>query len=207
MQNINHLIDDYIAKAQPFAQPVLIHLRKLVHKACPNVKEEIKWSCPHFSYQGKILCSMAAFKQHCSFGFWLESSMTTMKLYRNNTDKTAGMGSFGKLTSLKDLPTEKELLKCIKEAMELIELGATLKKASPKKSAEIPVPKVLQAALDKNKKAKQVFTNFPPSQRKEYIAWINDAKTAATRISRIETTIEWVSEGKGRNWKYEKKKG
>jgi hypothetical protein len=62
-------IDDYIREAAPFARPVLRHLRRIVHEAAPGIEETIKWRFPHF-VQGGIVCSMAAFKAHCSFGFW-----------------------------------------------------------------------------------------------------------------------------------------
>ncbi len=149
---------------------------------------------------------MAAFKEHCSFGFWQEALMKTMEPYRNkNTGEKKGMGSFGRITSVKELPTEKELITCIKEAMNLIDEGYVLKKRPPKKSAELPVPEALQKALTKNKQAKVAFAKLPPSHRKEYIQWINEAKTETTRDKRIATTIEWITAGKSRNWKYEKK--
>lgn len=203
-QGLNPKVDAYITKAQPFAQPILQYLRKAVHEACNNVEETIKWGFPHFDYNGKMMCSMAAFKQHCAFGFWLASEMKTMETYRKkNTEETSnGMGQFGKIASIKDLPTEKELIKMVKEAMALSDKGVVLKRNIPQKSAELPVPEELQKALNKNKAAKTVFEKFPPSHRKEYIIWITGAKTDATRQKRIATTIEWVAEGKGRNWKY-----
>jgi len=207
MATINPKFDEYIAKSQPFAQPVLLHLRKIVHKACPEVVEEIKWSFPNFSYKRKIICSMAAFKEHCSFGFWQEALMKTMEPHRSkNTGEKKGMGSFGRIISVKELPTEKELITCIKEAMSLINEGYVLKKTPAQKSAELPVPEALQKALAKNKQAKAAFVKLAPSHRKEYIQWINEAKTEATRDKRIATTIEWVSEGKRRQWQYERPK-
>ncbi|MCD2422743.1 YdeI/OmpD-associated family protein [Niabella pedocola] len=195
----------YISNAQPFAQPVLEHIRKLVHKACPDVEETMKWSFPHFDYHGKILCSMAAFKQHAALNFWLSNDIEALKPYRVVEGTAKAMGQLGKLTSVKDLPPDKILLLAIKEAMILIDAGASLKKAPPQKAAELPVPDMLKKALAKNKTAKAVFEKFPPSHRKEYIQWITEAKTDATRDKRIATTLEWLAEGRNRNWKYERK--
>lgn len=195
----------YIANAQPFAQPVLEHIRKLVHKACPDVEETMKWSFPHFDYHGKILCSMAAFKQHAVLNFWLSNDIEALKPYRVVEGAAKAMGQLGRLTSVKDLPPDKILLQAIKEAMTLIDAGASLKKAPPLKAVKSPLPDGLKKALAKNKMAKAVFEKFSPSHRKEYIQWITAAKTDATRDKRIATTLEWLAEGRNRNWKYERK--
>jgi uncharacterized protein YdeI (YjbR/CyaY-like superfamily) len=196
-------IDEYIQKAASFAQPVLKHLRQLVHKACPEVKETMKWSFPHFEYNG-ILCSMAAFKQHCSFGFWKASMMKDPEDVLKLVGKTA-MGHFDKITSLKDLPSDKVLIAYIKEAMRLNEEGVKQPvKAKKTGKGEIPVPDELAIALKRNKKAQSTFDQFSPSHKREYLEWITEAKTDATREKRIQTTIEWLVEGKNRNWKYQK---
>lgn len=204
--NTNPKVDAYIARAQPFAQPVLSHIRKVVHKGCKEVVESLKWGMPSFDYNGKILCSMASFNQHCSFGFWLAHEMKTMEPHfnKNEPKSGSGMGHFGKVTSIKDLPAEKELTKMIKEAMELSDKGVVIKHTAPSAKLLI-VPAQLQKALNQNKEAQINFEKMPPSHRKEYIQWINDAKTETTRDKRIATTIEWVAEGKSRNWKYERK--
>ncbi|MFV0604987.1 MAG: YdeI/OmpD-associated family protein [Niabella sp.] len=199
-------IDAYIAKSQPFAQPILIHIRTQVHKACKEVKETIKWGFPHFEYNGKILCHAASFKQHCALGFWLGSQMETIKDYmKKNQLSGNAMGSFGRITTVKELPPNTDFSKMIKEAMALIDKGVVIKRATPVKSVELPIPPALKKALDKNMKAAFVFDKFPPSHRKEYIQWIAEAKTETTRDKRITTAIEWIAEGKGRNWKYERK--
>jgi uncharacterized protein YdeI (YjbR/CyaY-like superfamily) len=197
-------IDAYIKKSAPFAQPIMKHLRALVHKACPEATETMKWGFPHFEYKG-ILCSMAAFKLHASFGFWKFSLMKDDKQLLNKVGKTE-MGNFDRINSMDDLPSDKILIAYIKEAVRLNE--EEIKVEKPKKPAkkELPIPPALAAALKKNKKAATTFENFAPSHRREYIEWINEAKTEDTRNRRVETTIEWVAEGKGRNWKYEKKK-
>ncbi len=194
-------IDAYIAKSADFAKPILAHIRKLVHKACPQVEETMKWSFPHFDYKGEMMCSMAAFKQHCAFGFWKAALMSDQSLLENAKGETA-MGHMGRITSLKDLPADKQMIAYIKEAMKLNDEGVKVKKEKPVSKSEWPAPPDLQAALKKNKKALVVFEAFPPSHRKEYITWIEEAKREETRQKRIEQTVEWVAEKKQRNWKY-----
>ncbi|WP_018626004.1 YdeI/OmpD-associated family protein [Niabella aurantiaca] len=198
--------DIYIAKALPFAQPILKHIRMLVRQTCPKVEETMKWSFPHFSYKGKILCSMAAFKQHASLGFWLGDAIRSLKPYQVLEGDDKAMGQLGKLTSVNDLPKDKALTDIIKEAMTLIDEGFILKKAPTSLRAALPVPDYFAKALSGNKKARMNFEKFPPSHRKEYIQWITGAKTAATREKRMATALEWIAEGKGRHWKYEQKK-
>ena len=192
-------IDAYIAKSQEFAKPILEYMRTQVHKACPRVEEDIKWGMPYFSYNGKILCAMAAFKQHCSFSFSRPDLMKDPgKFFR--MEKGGGMGVFGKIQSLKDVPPSKTFTAYIKEAMQFNEDGF---KAPPMfNKAPVIVPDYFQKALDKNKAAKSIFEKFAPSHRKEYIKWMEEAKTEATRNRRMETALEWIAEGKNRNWKH-----
>jgi uncharacterized protein YdeI (YjbR/CyaY-like superfamily) len=193
-------IDAYIEKAAPFAKPIMEYLRELVHKVCPEVQETVKWGFPHFEYKG-ILCSMSAFKQHCSFGFWKATLMKDDKQLLNRVGNT-DMGHFNKITSLKDLPPEKVLTAYIKEAIKLNEEEIKLP-AKPKTARkELETPGDLLAALKKNKTALKTFEEFSPSHRREYIEWIIEAKTDATRAKRIEATIEQLKEGKSRHWKY-----
>lgn len=196
-------IDAYIEKAQPFAQPILKHLRQLVHKACPPVEETMKWSFPHFDYKGEMMCSMASFKQHAVFGFWKAALMQDPVLKETAASEVA-MGHLGKITSLKDLPPDKQIIAWIKEAMDLNDRGVKVEK-KPVVKKEVAIPAFITAALQKNKAAWKVWDAFAPSHRKEYVQWITEAKTEATRDKRLQQTIEWVAEGKGRNWKYEKK--
>jgi uncharacterized protein YdeI (YjbR/CyaY-like superfamily) len=199
-------IDAYIAKSADFAKPVLNHIRELVHKTCPEAEEKMKWSFPHFDYKGEMMCSMAAFKQHAAFGFWKAALMKDPALAETAKSEVA-MGHLGRITSLKDLPPDKKIVAWIKEAMKLNEQG--IKVAKPKPTAterkELVVPDYFVKALSKNKKAKQVFENFAYSHRKEYLQWITEAKTEETRDKRMATALEWMAEGKGRNWKYERK--
>jgi uncharacterized protein YdeI (YjbR/CyaY-like superfamily) len=198
-------IDAYIKKAAPFAQPIMVHLRELVHKACPEATETVKWGFPHFEYKG-ILCSMAAFKQHCSFGFWKGSLMKDDKKLLNSVGVT-DMSHFDKVTSLKDLPSDKILTAYIKEAVRLNEEGVKLPPKPKLKEAEkkpLETPPQLQAALKRNKAAQIVFEGFSPSHKREYVEWITEAKTEATRDKRIATAVKWLREGKSRHWKYVK---
>ena len=197
-------VDAYIAKANDFAKPILIHLRELVHKACPDVEETIKWSFASFDYKGPY-CTMAHFKQHCAFGFWKAAIMKDQRLMDNAKSETA-MGHLGRITSLKDLPPDRVLISYLKEAKKLNDDGIKLpKKSAVKIKKEIEVPDYFAKAVKKNKKAFETFKNFSPSNKKEYVEWITEAKTKETRNKRMATAIEWMAEGKPRNWKYMKK--
>ena len=191
-------IDAYIEKSAEFARPILTRLREIVHEACPQVDETMKWSMPSFGYAGGILCGMAAFKQHVSFGFWKHAQVMGEENPRD------GMGSFGKMTTIKDLPPKKELVALIKRAMKLNEQGVKPPPASRKAAPKPPpvAPDDLMAALKKNRKAQATFDAFSPSARREYIDWIVEAKREETRAKRLAQAIEWMAEGKQRNWKY-----
>jgi uncharacterized protein YdeI (YjbR/CyaY-like superfamily) len=196
-------IDAYIEKSAEFAKPVLLHLRKLVHAACPQVEETMKWSFPHFDYKG-MLCSMASFKQHCAFGFWKERVMADPHQLFSNVAEPA-MGSLGRVTKLNDLPPNKILIQYIQQAMKLNDDGVTVPKSQPTEKKKLTLPAYFKAALQKNKKARQTFEAFSPTNKREYIEWVTEAKNEETRERRLETAIEWISEGKVRNWKYIKK--
>ncbi len=193
-------VDAYIAKAAPFARPILERIREVMHEACPGVEETMKWSMPTFVYAGGILAGMAAFKQHASFGYWKHALVVGEGVERD------GMGSYGRMTSLQDLPTKRQLKADIRTAMKLNEDGVKTagarKAAAPKPAPEMPAD--LDAALKKNKAAKATFDGFPPSCRREYLEWITEAKREETRQKRLAQAIEWMAEGKRRHWKYEK---
>jgi uncharacterized protein YdeI (YjbR/CyaY-like superfamily) len=201
MSTTNIKIDAYINKSAAFARPILIHLRKVVHKACPGVQEKIKWGMPHFDYKDNMLCSMASFKQHCAFSFWKASLMKDKTLMMNAKSETS-MGHLGRITSLKDLPSEKKLISYIKEAMKLNDDGVKLEKKLRSVKTKLNIPRELTSALKSNKKAETTFNDFSYSNKKEYIEWINGAKTEDTRNKRLETAVEWLEEGKVRHWKY-----
>jgi uncharacterized protein YdeI (YjbR/CyaY-like superfamily) len=197
----NPKVDQYIDNAEEFAQPILKHLRELIHQACPEVEEVIKWGMPAFEYKGP-LCSMAAFKRHAVFGLWKESLIPGMKEYIREQE---AMGSWGRITSLKGLPPDQDIIKFIKVAMELNEKGVNIKRpAAAKKSVQVKVPDYFVQVLSKNKQAEEHFSNSSPSFRKEYIEWLEGAKTEETRDRRVAQALEWISKGKGRNWKYER---
>lgn len=193
-------VDAYIAKAAPFAQPILKHLRAVVHEGCPDVEETIKWGFPHFMHNG-IICSMAAFKQHCALHFWKGSQVVG----ENNVSDDA-MGQFGRVTCIDDLPSKKVLLGYVAKASELRDSPAK-KTATPRNKLvkELTVPQYFVTALKTNRKAAATFDAFPYSKRKDYVEWVTDAKTEETRSKRLQTSIEWLAQGKSRNWKYETK--
>ena len=203
MEHTDKRIDAYIAKSAPFAQAVLQHLRALVHKALPQVNETIKWGMPYFEHQG-LLCGMAAFKQHCAFLFWKGSLLSDPQQLLQQGEKTA-MGHLGKITGLEDLPADKVLVAYIKEAAALNEEGAKTPAKAPKTHEELAVPDYLKKALAKNKAAAKTFADFSYSNKKDYLEWLTEAKTEDTRIKRLNTAIEWMAEGKPRNWKYMQK--
>lgn len=193
---IDTRITAYIEKAEPFAQPVLDEIRERVHEFCPEVEETLKWQMPNFMYKGKILCNMASFKKHCAFGFWLGPIMDAKHF------NVGAMGDFGKMTGLQDLPPKAAFKEMIEEAMELINAGKTVPKKDPSKAVPMDVPKEIADALKQDEKAETIFENFPPSHKKEYIEWVMGAKSEDTRQKRIAQMLEWVAEGKSRNWKY-----
>jgi uncharacterized protein YdeI (YjbR/CyaY-like superfamily) len=195
-------IDAYIAASADFAQPILSYLRELVHATCPTVEETMKWSFPHFMYEG-MLCSMASFKAHCAFGFW-KGALVLGEASRD----TDAMGNLGRITRIEDLPPKKVLAGWIRDAMRLNEEGIKVpkqRKPALERHAH-PMPTELTAALERHPRARATFDAFSPSHRKEYVEWVAEAKTDATREKRIATTIEWLIEGKARNWKYQKAK-
>jgi len=206
-RNFNSKVDSFIARAQPFAQPIMGHLRELVHAGCPDVKESIKWGMPFFEHRGEILCCMAAFKKHCRFGFWGKEIRVVLR-----EAKVTGMNStgwFDRITSMEDLPGDKLLIDFVHQAAMLIESGnhtspiaARNRKAKAKKPT-VKMTKEFAAALKKNKKATATFAAFSPSCKREYAEWIADAKRPETRDKRIATAIDWISEGKQRHWKYQ----
>jgi uncharacterized protein YdeI (YjbR/CyaY-like superfamily) len=200
---LNPKVDDYLASSADFAKPIMSHLRKLLHKTCPQVIEEMKWGNPHFDYKGEMMCIFSAYKSHCSFTFWKESLMNDPRL-NANPSLPASKRYLGKMTSLSDLPPDRQLVAYIKEAMVLNENGVKLAPRKSEKPKTLAVPDYFAAELAANPKAKAVFDGKSDSFRKDYLIWITDAKTDATRQKRIEESLAWIVEGKGRFWKYEK---
>ncbi|HTV82578.1 MAG TPA: YdeI/OmpD-associated family protein [Acidobacteriaceae bacterium] len=197
----------YIAKAKPFAQPILEHLRGLMHKGCPEVEESIKWSRPFFEYKGAILGNMSAFREHCSFGFWGQE--IGMVVREAGVVRNGAMGSLGRITGVKDLPADQQMVGWIRQAAGFVDSGqytspiaARSRVVKPEK-AQVEVPPAFTAALSKNKKAAAAFAAFSPSCRREYVEWIVEAKREKTRAERIAMAVDWIAEGKQRNWKYQ----
>ena len=198
MTIIDPRVDAYIAKSADFAQPILEHLRAVVHAACPEAEETIKWGFPHFMYKG-MMCSMASFKAHCALNFWKAELLMADEANRE------AMGQFGRIASIKDLPSKKALTGYIKRAMKLNDDGVVAPaRAKPAEPRALSIPDELSAALKKSPAARQHFEAFSPSKQRDYAEWITEAKTETTRARRLEQAIEWIAEGKARNWKYEK---
>jgi uncharacterized protein YdeI (YjbR/CyaY-like superfamily) len=207
MEQYDHRIDAYIGKKPAFAQPILIHLRELVHSVSPQITETIKWGHPFFEYRG-TLANMAAFKEHCAFGLWGSSGIIDPHGVIHRAGEKESAGNFGRITQLRDLPPDEILTDFVRQAMALnekSEKSPARKAAAAAKvpKAEIPVPDYFIAALGENTKALAAFHTLSPSHKREYLEWIIDAKTEATRQKRVETAMEWMAEGKSRNWKYQ----
>jgi uncharacterized protein YdeI (YjbR/CyaY-like superfamily) len=201
--NRNPKFDAYLAASEDFAKPIMMHLRSLLHTTCPEVVEELKWGIPHFDYKGEMMCIFAASKKHCSFGFWKDALMADPRL-KANSSLPAIKRFMGKLTKIEDLPTDVELIGFIREAMTLNENGVKLPPREAKTPKTLAMPPGFAEKLAENPTAKQEYDSKSDSFRKDYLVWITDAKTDATRQKRIEESVAWIAEGKGRFWKYEK---
>lgn len=198
MKNQSPQVDDYIAKAPEYARPILKKIRKLFHQACSQIEETMKWRFPHFEYKG-VVGSMAAFKQHVSFGFWKGKLLTAP----HGPFKDMGSMTMGAF-KVSD-PADKILLETIREAVALNEHGIKLPRKRTTEMKELEIPDYFLAALKKNKKALTTFEAFSYSKKKDYVEWITEAKQDATRQKRLATAVEWLAEGKDRNWKYQKR--
>ena len=190
-------IDAYIAKQRDFAKPILTYLRDVVHEGCPECEETLKWSSPSFMYKGKILAGFAAFKAHAVFGFWSGS-----QVLEADPKQASAMGQFGRLTSVDELPPRAMLVALTHKAMKLIDEGVKPPRDKHKKPP-FTVPQDLRAAIDQSPAAAATFDGFPPSCQREYVEWVTEAKRDETRAKRLAQTVEWLAEGKRRNWKYE----
>jgi len=191
-------VDAYIARQADFARPILEHLRAAVHAACPDCAETLKWSSPTFMYKGEMLASMAAFKAHATFGFWKGSLVVG-----DTGEQRSAMGQFGRLASVGDLPAPQVLRDLIEKAMALTDAGTKVRRPikHPKPPAETPPD--LAAALAANPAAGAAFEGFPPGCKRDYVEWLTEAKREETRAKRLAQAVEWMAEGKRRNWKYE----
>lgn len=203
----NQKVSIYIDNARPFAQPILDYVRELIHEACPDVTESIKWGMPCFEHAGPMI-TIAGFKEHCVVAFWKSQLLEDpgKHLLPRSKDGGNSMGNLGKIKTLKDLPPKKAFVKLIKQAAKVNELGLKVPKKSSVTKEPLPVPAELDKLLLKNKEARQFFTKLTPAKKREFIEWITGAKMEATRLKRIDKTIELLEEGKSLNWKYETKR-
>lgn len=196
MPIVDARVDAYIERQRDFARPILHHLRALVHRMCPDVVETLKWSAPAFAYRGEILAGMAAFKEHATFGFWKGELVTGHR-------GEGAMGSFGRITALSDLPDDAALELFVARAMALADAGVKQPRVLKHPKPPLEVPADLAAALADNPPATATFDALPPSGQREYIEWLTEAKRLETRTRRLAQTVEWLAEGKPRNWKYQ----
>lgn len=201
MAKKNPKVDAYIKKAQPFAKPILKRLRTIIHKGCPSAVEDIKWGAPFYLYQNRVLCATMGFKKHCALVFWKSALIRKEKGEKGKED----LKLFRRITLVEELPSEKDLLAYIKLAMHFNEPTTKLPPRE-KRSVVLKVPKDLMDSLRANPKALATFNAFSPTRKKDYVFWIDGAKTEETRERRLETAIDWMAEGKSRNWKYEESK-
>ena len=197
MGNRDPRVDAYIARSADFAKPILDHVRSLVHEACPDAQETIKWSVPHFEYEG-ILCGMAAFKQHCNVILWKAAVIPGGK---GRDEK----GQITRIRTLSDLPDDKTMKHLISEGARLNTERVKAPRRRKTTSKAVAVPIELKSALAKNKKAAAAFEKLSPSHKREYAEWIAEAKAEETRQRRVKSAIEWIAEGKSRNWKYQRR--
>jgi uncharacterized protein YdeI (YjbR/CyaY-like superfamily) len=206
-RTLNPEVDGHIAKAQPFAQPILQHLRELVHEGCPEIEETVKWGRPFFEYRGEILCNMSAFKRHCRFGFWGKEIGGVLRAAGVGIENAAD--SLGRITSLEELPSDKRMLDWIRQAAAFVDSGqhtspiVARRRVVKAPKPPLAIPAKFAAAIRRNKKAATMFSGFSPTCKREYVEWVADAKRAETRDKRIATAVEWIAEGKQRNWKYQ----
>ncbi|HVW94653.1 MAG TPA: DUF1801 domain-containing protein [Mucilaginibacter sp.] len=203
MEQYDPRVDAYIAKAAPFAKPILEHVRQIVHEASPLLKETIKWGMPFFDYKGPV-CMMSAFKQHCGFGFWKSSRLNDPNGYLKGSDDEAAAGSFGRIEKMDDLPPDEALTDFVLQMIAINESGIKEPKKPVVPKAELPMPDDFKDMLSGDVTALGYFEDFSPSKKREYLEWFAEAKSETTRQKRMEQALEWIGEGKSRHWKYQK---
>lgn len=202
MEKYDPRIDAYIAKSADFSKPIMEYIRQVVHEASPLITETVKWGMPFFDYKGPV-CMMAAFKQHCAFGFWKSSRLNDPDKLLRGSDEEAAAGSFGRIMSLGDLPSDAALKNFVLQIMAMNESGVKEAKKPAAPKAELPVPADFAKLLTGSLAAADNFEKFSPSKKREYLEWFAEAKSEATRQKRIDQALEWIAEGKSRNWKYQ----
>ena len=202
MEKFDPRIDAYIEKSADFAKPILKHIRQVVHQASPQITETVKWGMPFFDYKGPV-CMMAAFKQHLGFGFWKASRLNDPDHLLQGSDEEAAAGSFGRIVTLADLPSDKALMDFVQQMIKINESGIKEPKKPSAPKAELPMPAEFDKLLRENLVAMDNFEKFSPSKKREYLEWFVEAKSDATREKRMQQALEWIAEGKSRNWKYQ----
>lgn len=202
MEKFDPRIDAYIDKSADFAKPILIHIRDVVHQASPLISETVKWGMPFFDYKGPV-CMMAAFKQHLGFGFWKASRLNDPDGLLQGSDEEAAAGSFGRISKMEDMPSDEALTDFILQMIAINESGIKEPKKPSAPKAELPMPADFDKLLRENLAAMDNYEKFSPSKKREYLEWFADAKSDATRAKRMEQALEWITEGKSRNWKYQ----
>ncbi|MDB5137594.1 MAG: hypothetical protein JWP37_4197 [Mucilaginibacter sp.] len=201
MEQYDARIDAYIAKSAAFAKPILEHIRQVVHQASPLITETVKWGMPFFDYKGPV-CMMAAFKQHLGFGFWKASRLNDPEGLLQGSDEEAAAGSFGRIVSLGDLPSDAALMNFVQQMIKINESGVKEPKKPSAPKPELSMPADFEKLIRGSLVAMDNFEKFSPSKKREYLEWFAEAKSEATRAKRIEQALEWIAEGKSRNWKY-----
>ena len=201
MGQFDERIDAYIAKSADFAKPILIHIRQVIHQASPLINETVKWGMPFFDYKGPV-CMMAAFKQHCGFGFWKASRLNDPHGLLQGIDAEAAAGSFGRIENMNDLPSDEALIGFIHQMIAINESGVKEAKKPSAPKPELPMPADFDKLLREDLGAMGNYEKFSPSCKREYLEWFAEAKSDATREKRIQQALEWIGEGKTRNWKY-----
>jgi hypothetical protein len=193
-------VDAYIARSPDFARPILVHIRALVHAACPAVVETIKWGMPYFEHRG-VLCSMASFRAHCAFGFWHPD----MRAATEGAKAAQAMGQFGRIAKISDLPRDAAFKALVRKAVQLNEWGVKPRRAAKAdERTPVVVPEDLAAALAQHGGARATFEGFSDGRKREYVDWIVESRRDETRRKRLATAIEWMAEGKEKEWRYRK---
>ena len=235
MASSDRRVDAYIAHAAPFAQPILARLREDVHAACPDAEEAVKWSMPFFMHAGRNLAHMAAFKAHCAFGFELGRAVVDLgreaqamgqfgritKLddlppraeVRKLVTKAAALIDAGTRPPRAPKNVFGAVADSDADGGPAIRTGNGAAGGAPElpqpPAARIMVvpelPPAFAAALARQASARRFFDSLAPGHRRDYVLWIAEAKREETRLRRIAQALDWLAEGKRRNWRYERR--
>lgn len=196
MNEASENITAYIEKATPEFKEVMIALRSVLNNPNFDIKEDWKWGAPNFNNEGMI-CWLAHFRNHVGMNFFkgtlIKDKYNLFTHYRE--EKGNRQLKFSDINQI--IPEQIEYY--IEEAIKLNQENIKV----VKKEIDTSLPLDLETELNNNPKAKMFFESLAPSYKRDYIEWIEEAKREATRTKRLATTMEWLSEGKKKNWKYE----